>query len=195
MANISKINGFKPVKHITGAPYNGQANIYATSASDGTALFVGDVVKLAADGNTQGIQFVAAATAGVAGTGAPVLGVVVGIKPNYTNENFSSTGVAASTAATLLVCDDPRATYEVESDATLAITDVGSNVDIISTEATLSGVMYISNYKIDGSSGVTTAATPVQVVKLLKGATSGTLGDRALVRLNDTSIVPGATGV
>ena len=74
MANTSKIRGFIPVKHVTGAPYNGQCNIYAVSASDGTALFVGDPVKLAADGNAQGIQFVTKAT-----QGAGVLGVVVGI--------------------------------------------------------------------------------------------------------------------
>jgi len=163
-------------------------------ASDAAArkIAIGDAVKItgtaAADGTPQ-------VTTLAADTNTAITGVVVGVVPNFESENFSSTGVAASTAANLLVCDDPRATYEVESDATLAITDVGSNVDIISTEATLSGVMYISNYKIDGSSGVTTAATPVQVVKLLKGATSGTLGDRALVRLNETSIVPGASGV
>ena len=75
----SVLAGFRPVKHLTGAPYNGQSNIYATSASDGTALFVGDVVRLAADGNAQGIQYVTAATAGVAGTGAAALGVVVGV--------------------------------------------------------------------------------------------------------------------
>ena len=79
MANISKINGFRPVKHVTGAPYNGQSNIYAVAAGDATALFVGDVVKLAADANTQGVQYVTAHAAGVAGTGQPALGVVVGV--------------------------------------------------------------------------------------------------------------------
>ena len=79
MANTSKINGFRPVKHVTGAPYNGQANIYGVASGDSTALFVGDVVKLAADGNAAGIQYVTAHAAGTAGTGQPALGVVVGI--------------------------------------------------------------------------------------------------------------------
>ncbi len=79
MANTSKINGFRPVKHVTGAPYNGQANIYGVASGDSTALFVGDVVKLAADGNAAGIQYVTAHAAGVAGTGQPALGVVVGV--------------------------------------------------------------------------------------------------------------------
>jgi len=168
-------------------------NEYASDAA-AVKIAIGDVVALTGTASAAGLAQVKQ----VSGTNpwvAGVLGVVVGVKPNFLNENFSSTGVAASTAATLLVCDDPRALYEVESDATVAITGVGLNYDIISTEATLSGVMYISNYKLDGDSGVTTAATPVQVVKLLNGATSGVLGDRVLVRLNETSIVPGASGV
>ena len=74
MANISKINGFRAVKHVTGSPYNGQANIYATAATDVTPIFVGDPVKLASDANAQGIQYVTKATAGAA-----VLGVCVGV--------------------------------------------------------------------------------------------------------------------
>ncbi len=35
MANTSSINGFRPVKHLNGSPYNGQANIYyVASAAD-----------------------------------------------------------------------------------------------------------------------------------------------------------------
>jgi len=46
MANTSRINGFKPVKHITGAPYNGQMNIYEVPAGEAVPVFVGDLVKL-----------------------------------------------------------------------------------------------------------------------------------------------------
>ena len=46
MANTSKINGFKPVKHITGAPYNGQMNIYEVPAGEAVPVFIGDLVKL-----------------------------------------------------------------------------------------------------------------------------------------------------
>ena len=45
MANTSRISGFRPVKHSTGAPYNGQANLYYFPSTDGTAAYVGDVVK------------------------------------------------------------------------------------------------------------------------------------------------------
>ena len=75
MANVSKINGFSPVKHLNGSPYNGQATMYAHSSGDATALFVGDVVKLVGSGNAQGIQYITAATSGGAGTGAAAVGI------------------------------------------------------------------------------------------------------------------------
>ena len=75
MASVSRANGFKPVKSITGAPYNGAANLYFVPSSDSTVIMVGDAVKLA--GNAR------------AATGAPTvtrcgatdipIGIVVGI--------------------------------------------------------------------------------------------------------------------
>lgn len=142
MANTSKIRGFIPVKHVTGAPYNGQANIYFVPASDGTALFVGDPVKLLADANAQGIGQVTKATAGAA-----VLGVVVGVintKFDPVAGNMSSGSVAldtpvyrpASTGQYVLVCDAPDMVYEVEAvtgsnaSYSFAVADVGLNADL-----------------------------------------------------------------
>lgn len=178
MANISKINGFKPVKHVTGAPYNGQANIYATSASDGTALFVGDVVKLAADANAQGIQFVTAATAGVAGTGAPVVGVVVGVintKLDPVTGNMSSGSIAldtpvyrpASTAQYVLVADAPDLIFEVEatnagSAYSFAVADVGQNANIAAGAG--STVTGNSAHSLDLNDKGTAATLPFKIV-------------------------------
>lgn len=178
MANISKINGFKPVKHVTGAPYNGQANIYATSASDNTALFVGDVVKLAADANAQGIQYVAAATAGVAGTGAPVVGVVVGVintKLDPVTGNMSSGSIAldtpvyrpASTAQYVLVADAPDLIFEVEatnagSAYAFAVADVGQNANInAGAGSTVTGN---SAHSLDLNDKGTAATLPFKIV-------------------------------
>ena len=142
MANISKIRGFTPVKHTNGSPYNGQANIYFVPASDGTALFVGDPVKLLADANAQGVQQVTKATAGAA-----VLGVVVGIintkldpiAGGMTGGSISiDTPVyrPASTGQYVLVCDSPDVVYEVEASTganaaySFAVADVGLNADL-----------------------------------------------------------------
>ncbi len=142
MANTSKIRGFIPVKHTNGSPYNGQANIYYVPSSDGTALFVGDPVKLAADANAQGIQQVTKATAGAA-----VLGVVVGVintKFDPVAGNMSAGSVSldtpvyrpASTGQYVLVCDSPDVVYEVEAvtgsnaSYSFAVADVGQNADL-----------------------------------------------------------------
>jgi len=142
MPNVSKIRGFQPVKHVNGSPYNGQSNIYFVPASDGTALFVGDPVKLAADGNSDGVPQVTKATAGAA-----VLGVVVGVintKFDPVTGKMSAGSVAldtpvyrpASTAQYVLVCDSPDVVYEVEAvtganaSYSFAAADIGLNADL-----------------------------------------------------------------
>ena len=146
MANTSKINGFRPVKHVTGAPYNGQANIYGVASGDSTALFVGDVVKLAADGNAAGIQYVTAHAAGTAGTGQPALGVVVGIintKLDPVDGRMSAGSISLDTPVYrpgsveqyVLVADSPDLIYEVEATAagsaySFAVADIGQNANI-----------------------------------------------------------------
>lgn len=142
MPNVSRINGFKPVKHVNGSPYNGQANIYFVPATDGTALFVGDPVKLAADANADGYPQVTKATAGAA-----VLGVVVGVintKLDPVTGRMTSGSIVldtpvyrpASTAQYVLVCDAPDVIYEVEAvtgsnaSYSFAVADVGLNADL-----------------------------------------------------------------
>jgi hypothetical protein len=131
MANISKINGFKAVKHITGAPYNGQANIYTVKS--GTKLVPGDLVKLTGGASQNGIAEVDAAT-----NDAAVLGAVVGVVPakmdpvtgKMSNGSITlDTPVSVtggSTPAYVLVADDPGVIYEVQK-ASFTATDVGTS--------------------------------------------------------------------
>lgn len=48
MPNVNRPSGFSPVKMITGAPYNGQANLYAILAADTSGYAIGDPVTSAA---------------------------------------------------------------------------------------------------------------------------------------------------
>lgn len=126
MANTSRIQGFKPVKHLTGTAWNGQANLYFIPATDGTAVYIGDVVKLAGSADTDGV----APTVTLASAGDAVVGVVVGFLPNPDNLNVGGTGRAASTARYVWVSDSPDTIYEAEaSNGTPAATDVGLNVN------------------------------------------------------------------
>lgn len=203
MANTSKIRGFIPVKHVNGSPYNGQSNIYATAAADGTALFVGDPVKLAADGNAQGIQLVTKATAGAA-----VLGVVVGVintKLDPVAGTMSGGSISldtpvyrpASTAQYVLVCDAPDVVYEVEAvtgsnaSYSFAVADVGQNADL----ATVAGstVTGTSAAALDMATKNTTATLQWKVLGVVQRPDNEITGasTKVLVKINNAQMAAG----
>jgi hypothetical protein len=96
MANTSRINGFKPVKHLNGSSYNGQANLYEVPAGEAVPVFVGDLVKLsdsAATSNYPAVEAVVGASAQIAA--GPILGSVVGI----VNAKFDPVGGVLSTGS------------------------------------------------------------------------------------------------
>lgn len=146
MANTSSINGFRPVKHLNGSPYNGQANIYyVASAAD--EIFVGDIVKASGSSDANGIMGVDLAT-----TEVPV-GVVVGIMHSKFDPvgkmNSGSTAldlpaaanIAASGAGYLLVADAPDIVMEVEtSNGTPSVDDIGLNATLATGTRTSTGV-------------------------------------------------------
>lgn len=135
MANTSRVNGFRVVKHLTGAPYNGQANLYyVASAAD--EILVGDIVKTGGSADGNGIP-----TADLCGASDVPVGVVVAIMhskfdPVGKMNNGSTaldlpavTQIAASGAGYILVADDPDVIMEVEtSNGTPAATDIGLNI-------------------------------------------------------------------
>ena len=201
MANTSKINGFRPVKHVTGAPYNGQANIYGVASGDSTALFVGDVVKLAADGNAAGIQYVTAHAAGVAGTGQPALGVVVGVintKLDPVEGRMSAGSISLDTPVYrpgsveqyVLVADSPDLIYEVEATAagsaySFAVADVGQNANIFAgSGSTTTGN---SAHSLNMSDKGTAATLPFKIVGVSKKIDNEVTGNytKVLVQINN----------
>ncbi len=134
MANTSRISGFRPVKHLNGSPYNGQANLYyVASAAD--EILVGDVAKLGSTTDVNGI-----ATADLCGASDVPIGIVVGIMHSkFDPAGGMTTGstaldlpaaaqIAASGAGYILVADAPDVICEVEaSNGTPVVTDVGLN--------------------------------------------------------------------
>lgn len=203
MANTSKIRGFQPVKHVNGSPYSGQSNIYATAASDGTALFVGDPVKLAADANAQGIQLVTKATAGAA-----VLGVVVGVintKLDPVGGTMSGGSIAldtpvyrpASTAQYVLVCDAPDVIYEVEAvtgsnaSYSFAVADVGQNADLSTVAG--STVTGTSAAALDMATKNTTATLQWKILGVVQRPDNEITGanTKVLVKINNAQLSAG----
>ena len=177
MPNISRINGFKPVGHLTGGQYNGQASLYAVNASDGTALFVGDAVKFATGANTDGINYVTALAAGTAGTGQAAVGVVVGIIPakmDPVTGKMTAGSIsldtpqfrAASTAAYILVADSPDVLFEVEATTagaagSLAVADIGKNINLFAGAG--SATSGTSAHSVDLADKGTAATLPFKI--------------------------------
>lgn len=172
MASVSRANGFKPVKSITGAPYNGAANLYFVPSSDSTVIMVGDAVKLA--GNAR------------AATGAPTvtrcgatdipIGIVVGILfsgvgdvgnvPPVTDLN-TPVYRRASTDRYLLVADDPHLVYEVEYAGTsVAASTITANVGLNGQFTTTAGntTTGASGMQLDSSGLATTSTLPLKIV-------------------------------
>ena len=173
MASVSRINGFRPVKSITGAPYNGQSNLYFVPASDSTVIMVGDAVKLS--GDARAASGAPTVTRVSAATDIPV-GIVVGIAftgvgdaINIPPVNDLNTPVyrRASTDRYLLVADDPNLIYEVQYAGTsVAAATITANVMqngqfTLTAGNTASGS---SGMQLDSAGLATTATLPLKIV-------------------------------
>ena len=187
MANVSRVNGFTPVQHLNGSPYNGQFRTYSVPASDATVLGVGDVVKLAADGTTGsltdgtgGLKNVIRAAAGDA-----VVGVVVGfdIVPDALNTPQYRT---ASTLRKVRVADATDLVFLVQvSNGTVAAGIVGENYN--HANGTLSTTTGLSGATLDLNAGTPGGATATFKVLQFDQAPDNEIGADAkvLVKINN----------
>lgn len=173
MSSVSRINGFRPVKYLNGAPWNGASNVYFIPASDGTAVFTGDAVKLA--GDARAASGVATVTRVAAATDVP-LGIVVGMvftgmgdTTNMPPVNDLNTPVyrRASTDRYVFVVDDPQVVYEVQlagagPSAATCTANVGLNGQfLLGAGNTTTGT---SGFQIDSAGLATTATLPLKIV-------------------------------
>jgi hypothetical protein len=167
MANIDTPFGFKPVKNLNGAPWNGKANVYYIPSTDNVATFIGDAVKSAGSADDTGkYPTVTQATAGAA-----VRGVVIGFGDNpYTmthpdtpNRNYRP----AATAMYAFVVDDPQVIFEVQEDSdansiTAAMVGLSTNF-IVGSGSTTTGK---SAMELDSSDTATDTAGNCRILRL-----------------------------
>jgi len=179
MANVSRVNGFRPVKHVDGSPWNGQVNRYFAAASDATAIYNGDLVKLSTASDTAGQTVIPGVgaiggTQGiakfVAGTDTAAVGVAVGFMIIPTNLNSPQYRLA-STAMYVLVADQPDIVYEVQVDGTTypsgsagIIGAAGFNKNYNVSDAGGSATTGLSGEQVLTSSAATTATLPLKAV-------------------------------
>jgi len=172
MSSVSRLNGFKPVKTLTGAPYNGQSELAFVPASDSTVIMVGDAVKLLGDAR--------------AATGAPTVtrvsgatdiayGIVVGIMFTGVGDTVNTPPVndlntpvyrRASTDRYLMVCTDPNIVYEAQYLTTsVAAATITANVGLNgSWDLTAGSTSTGSSGMSIAALSATTATLPLKVV-------------------------------
>lgn len=200
MANVSRVNGFRPVKHLNGSPYNGQANIYEVPAGEAIPVYIGDLVKLSDADATAGypaVESVSTATTAVTGNAAvAIVGCVVGIVNSKLDvDGKMTTGSVsldipiyrpASTKQFVLVADAPDIIFEAEAAAAVALTDVGLNADISSAAQTAGGGTGTSGQGVSTTAPSTVATRPLQIVGISKKVNNEPAAayNKVLVRIN-----------
>jgi hypothetical protein len=125
MANVSRINGLRPVRTLSGTPF--KIEEMCLVAADNTATFIGDLVKLSGTGSADGIPAVAQCAAG-----ETAIGVVVGFAPDPTNLNLLYR--TASTLRKCYVVVGTDVVYEIQEDSDagdMAVTDIGKCGDVV----------------------------------------------------------------
>lgn len=164
----SVLAGFRPVKHMNGSAYNGQVNRYMISASDTQVTNVGDFVQLSDNDalvDTAGFGVYPAVERIGSGTAVPIVGVIVGFEPDYSNLNAGAVRTA-STRRIALVADASDIIFAGPQDGVggvVAAASVGLNVAInLGTAA--STAPFASGMSVDSSTVATTSTLPLQIV-------------------------------
>lgn len=199
----SVLAGFRPVKHLTGAPYNGQVNRYMISASETGAVNVGDFVVLsdsAALVDTAGFGVYPAVERSTVTTSGALVGVVVGFEVDYSNLNTSGYR-AASTRRVALVADSPDLLFAAPQDGVggvIAAASVGLNVAIAVGSAATTAP-YASTMTVDSSTVATTNTLPLKVMGIVASPdndeTSTSRPAEVLVMINTHQFAPSIAGV
>jgi hypothetical protein len=154
-------------------------------SSNGTALYVGDPVKLAGSADSAGVPSVTHCAAG-----DTISGVVVG----FQDAASMSLGYgAASTIRYPLLARGSNIVFEIQDDGVggdLAAADIGLNADIIvaagSSYTKRSGVM------LDTSTKATTATLPLRIRSIAQRPDNAlSTNTKVHVTLNNTTEAPG----
>jgi len=188
MANVNKVNGFRPVSTLTGAAWNGQITQYAAVTADATIIAVGDLVTLSGTtgvGEYQGYRGVKRAAAGDA-----LVGAVVGF--SVVPDSLNTPQVrSANQARWVYVVDDPNAFFVAQEDGDttpIAMASVGLNVNfIVAAASTITGA---SGMQIDSSTVTDTATMSLKLIAPLAVSdneltTSGQSYTRWVVKINN----------
>lgn len=154
MANENTPRGFKPVRMVSGAPYNGSLNSYKIANAYAANVFAGDPVKLLTTGYIN-----------VAGVTDQIRGIFAGVKWVGTDgvSRFSpywptGTATLGSLGAEALVIDDPDVLFEAQfTNSASAATQAAVGAMFDGYDAGGSTATGISGFGVDFTTLATTA--------------------------------------
>jgi len=131
MSNLDRPVGLKPIKNLNGSPWSGKANVYYIPVGNATNLFVGDAVQSTGTADETGKY------PGVeqADLGETLRGVIIGfgdnpnvmVHPDTPNRSYCP----KETVMYCWVVDDPFVIFEAQEDGAVAVTAVGTTVDLV----------------------------------------------------------------
>lgn len=181
MANADTPFGLRPVRKLSGSPYNGAVNIFSTASGDGTAIFLGDPVKLSGTSST--VRGSVYTDVDQAATGDVMVGVVVGVLPDTRDSLIYR---AASTTRLVAVCTDVDMLYEIQEvsgGTALTAAAIGLNANfVVGSGSTTTGY---SGVELNNATEADTNTLDLQIVGLSDRADNA-VGEHAkwLVRIN-----------
>jgi len=197
---VSAPYGLQPINSVDGKPYAGATRLIPIASTYNTAIFNGDIVRVAAGGTIQKSTVTVDSTTAAANN---TYGVFMGVQ--YVNAQGQTVqaqyypGNAAATSAFAYVVDDPMAAFKVavtfSGNATVTTVNqsiVGTNMSIRQgTGSTITGDSAVSVYATNAEGNA--AALPVRVVEVVpETATSSTAFTEVVVKLNNPQILRAA---
>lgn len=197
---VSAPYGLAPINSVDGKPYAGATRLIPIASTYNTAIFNGDIVRVAAGGTIQKSTVTVDSTTAAANN---TYGVFMGVQ--YVNAQGQTVqaqyypGNAAATSAFAYVVDDPMAAFKVavtfSGNATVTTVNqsiVGTNMSVRQgTGSTTTGDSAVSVYATNAEGNA--AALPVRVVEVVpETATSSTAFTEVVVKLNNPQILRAA---
>lgn len=192
MANVNAASGFTAVKHLTGAPYNGQAELMYIPSTDSSQYFIGDPVKLAGSADS----VTGAPTIITPAAGDTCVGVIQGFDVSAgVIPNLNIAYRPASTAMYAFVSTATDIVYNVQVLGTTGVVaaDIGMNINL--KTGTGSTTTNLSGFGVDDTTIGTTNTKNFHLVRLTPNpANSFAVNDRVQVIFNTHAYAPNTAG-
>lgn len=195
--------GFQPINRVDGLPYAGAVRQIPIASTYNTAIYNGDIVRIAAGGTIQKSTVTVDSTTAAANN---TVGVFVGVQ--YVNSQGQTVqaqyypGNAAATSAIAYVVDDPMAAFKVavtfSGNATVTTVNqsaVGANFSIRQgTGSNTTGDSAVSVYATNGEGNA--AALPVRVIAVVPDTQANATAFReVIVKFNNHQYLTPGEGV